>query len=166
MHMMGRLILIASFSVALVPAQVLPPCAEQVSRFPAYSNQEVAPQFEARFELRRCPWSNLIRVLQFERGAKRPAVDFQIPDSTRATYHSFNVLVTQTVGGSGSAVRMFWFKRGKAQEIVEEDAQSNFQIRVNDKGELVVEVPVRRGRTGPGIFRFPIEVVLHEQPGR
>lgn len=146
------------FLLLALPVCAQIPCArEETSRLPAYNDQETDPSREARFEIRRCVASGLVRVLLFEREARRPAVDFQFQDRLRATYHSFNVLVTQTIGGSGSTVRVFWFQRGKAQSPVEEDAQGDFRIQHDDKNDLIVHVPPSRHRLTDRQLRFPVQ---------
>ena len=161
MFSVGNVVVLVSISMGLLLGQPSPPCDdEDISRFPAYGMQEAARGHEARFELRRCGAIGIVRVLMFERGAMKPSVDFPLVDTWPTIYHYRNVLVVQAPGGVSSVVRVFWFRRGKAQVPVAEDTQGNFRAQVIDQRMIAVDVPPHRGRPTTRRLRFPLEFTL------
>jgi hypothetical protein len=119
-----------------------PTCPDVVNVFPVLRREPVRTPFQPRFEIRQCTGSLNIEVAVFEKGAKSPAITLEVLGWPRLLVHTSNVLVLQTVGGSTSAVYIFSFAKGRAQQLISAETRGTATVRIDDVGaKVIIDVP-------------------------
>ena len=124
------------------PASTQPPiCDDHVVVLPAYLGEDELPLSRRhRFEIRECKGGRT-HLLQINSLGEIELVD--VKDVwPRSLYHSYNTLVVQTLGGSGSAVYILQFQRGAVIKPRVYSTRGNISIRTDiSSGDVIITIP-------------------------
>jgi hypothetical protein len=119
-------------------------CGRTTAIFPTRVDVPALNPSQPRFEIRQCEGSGNSQIAAFEARAKKPAILLDRLELWPASLfvHIANVLVLQTIGGSGSAVYILSFVGGKTQEVIGADTRDTAKVHVDEvQGKVIVDVP-------------------------
>jgi hypothetical protein len=130
-----------------VPAQKQrPDCPTVLATFlTMVAGQDDPPDQRERFEFHECPGRG-IQLQAFERGHASSTLVSEMFSFPAYLFQSLNVLAFQSTGGSSDQVYVFAFQKGHPRLVTQTATQAQMQVRLNENGDAVIEIPVTHGR--------------------